>query len=1207
MRPKLLEIEGLQSFTDVQRIDFEALGETGLFGIFGPTGSGKSTILDAITFALYGKVKRADGGTQGIINTNRKTASVSYTFELTRDGKRRTYRVERTYQRKKNSENSCEPKIARLIEIMEDGEVPLCDKATEVSSSIKELLGLNNEDFTRAVVLPQNSFQEFLTLDNKDRRSMLERIFYLEEYGKQLCDKLGRKMSTLKSRLDVLSGEILGYSDATDEALEEAEKVMEAAAAERKRVENELRQMEVKFNETKEVWGLIQELGDMNRKEEQQICAGESIAKKRLQLERALKADGLLEMIRKNRDLGAKLNETESHLEEVMTVLPGVIDGLEKTKRSYEDIKNQVVVEQPKLISQRTRLADALSIKSEITAISQQTARLQAAADQLKAGTMQKSSQINKGMLEFELLEKDLERIKQEIEPLNVEPEYRQHVQEGVTLENEVVVLDRNVKELEARGILLKSSGAGIEQRLNGIKAEIASSIKAQEELETKRQQHEASTPGDKIAAMKSMDRIHLVQGMYDILKLRKNELDKLKAKAEQQNTNLHELKQKADVLEKSKDSAVAEFEQCKLEIEKAVAELDQNAAAILSKNLKAGEPCPVCGSTEHPVPAVHAEGTELSVLESRAEAARKKLDEAEKFLKAAEREALIAGEQVKTAADQAAQTMLEAERKTSDYEEEKQKLPEKLRSLELDQIWQEVAKANAAFEKKLEAIEEWEVKQKEYAESLQKLNDILTGQRIAENGIVSELTVNRESAGQLEKSLAEARKTFDEAQQRCSEFLNKYGMGSAGEESKRLAENDRKLQLLQKEAEQTQENAGRKRLSLDSLKEELRLLNNDHIKLDADLSALQNQLAGKEARLTELAGEADIEEEIKRVDEKLDGFVKLEKERLQQLQLFERRHNDLQTQKSLLENQKNIFSDSLKAEEMHLKSVLSERGFADGMEAENSILQPDIQKVLKAEIDGYDQTLTNIHAQKAMLQRKLKSRDISEEEWNRTNTAYTELTAYREECVTRSEVAKNSVDIMKKKHEKWVGLRDSYNGMGHKQGLYEQIQKILKAEHRKDNSFIDYIAEERLRYVAARASETLGVMTKYRYALELDVEAGFIIRDNANGGVHRMVSSLSGGETFLTSLSLALALSEQIQLKGQSPLEFFFLDEGFGTLDHDLLDTVIDALERLSSRERVIGLISHVPELKSRISRRLVIEPPTMQGEGSKVMIEKA
>ena len=68
VRPRYLELEGLQSFKELQSIDFDRLGETGLFGIFGPTGSGKSTILDAITLALYGNVQRANRGTQGIIN-----------------------------------------------------------------------------------------------------------------------------------------------------------------------------------------------------------------------------------------------------------------------------------------------------------------------------------------------------------------------------------------------------------------------------------------------------------------------------------------------------------------------------------------------------------------------------------------------------------------------------------------------------------------------------------------------------------------------------------------------------------------------------------------------------------------------------------------------------------------------------------------------------------------------------------------------------------------------------------------------------------------------------------------------------------------------------------------------------------------------------------------------------------------------------------
>ncbi|NMB97613.1 MAG: DNA exonuclease, partial [Clostridiaceae bacterium] len=81
---------------------------------------------------------------------------------------------------------------------------------------------------------------------------------------------------------------------------------------------------------------------------------------------------------------------------------------------------------------------------------------------------------------------------------------------------------------------------------------------------------------------------------------------------------------------------------------------------------------------------------------------------------------------------------------------------------------------------------------------------------------------------------------------------------------------------------------------------------------------------------------------------------------------------------------------------------------------------------------------------------------------------------------------------------------------------------------------------------------------------------------------------------------------SKQIQLKGQSPLEFFFLDEGFGTLDGDLLDIVLDSLERLSNKERVIGVISHVPDMRVRIPRRLIVVPPSEHGVGSRVRIER-
>ena len=112
-------------------------------------------------------------------------------------------------------------------------------------------------------------------------------------------------------------------------------------------------------------------------------------------------------------------------------------------------------------------------------------------------------------------------------------------------------------------------------------------------------------------------------------------------------------------------------------------------------------------------------------------------------------------------------------------------------------------------------------------------------------------------------------------------------------------------------------------------------------------------------------------------------------------------------------------------------------------------------------------------------------------------------------------------------------------------------------------------------------------------------------MRDDFNGGIVRATSTLSGGETFLTSLALALSLSSQIQLKGSAPLEFFFLDEGFGTLDNDLLETVISSLERLHNDKLSIGIISHVEELKNRVPIKLILEAAEAGKSGSKVKIE--
>lgn len=148
-----------------------------------------------------------------------------------------------------------------------------------------------------------------------------------------------------------------------------------------------------------------------------------------------------------------------------------------------------------------------------------------------------------------------------------------------------------------------------------------------------------------------------------------------------------------------------------------------------------------------------------------------------------------------------------------------------------------------------------------------------------------------------------------------------------------------------------------------------------------------------------------------------------------------------------------------------------------------------------------------------------------------------------------------------------------------------------------KGSGFVSYISSVYLQELCRAANDRFYKLTKQRLSLEVTDENNFQVRDFINGGKVRNVKTLSGGQTFQAALSLALALADNIQKITESNQNFFFLDEGFGSLDKDSLDVVFDTLKSLRKESRIVGVISHVEEMQQEIDTHLRIQNEEERG----------
>jgi exonuclease SbcC len=235
MIPQYLKIKGLYSYQTEQEIDFDPLTEASLFGIFGSVGSGKSSILEAITFALYGDTERlnksGDDRTYNMMNLRSDDLLIDFECIAGKNGDR--YRF--TVRGKRNSKNFKDVKtFERKAYIWrDDAWVPLSE-----NESTESIIGLSYDNFRRTIIIPQGRFQEFIELKDAERTRMMKELFQLEKYD------LSRNVGSLNKQNDMalsnVDGQLLGLGEVTPEMVETEEKRRDEVRLEIKKINDEL-------------------------------------------------------------------------------------------------------------------------------------------------------------------------------------------------------------------------------------------------------------------------------------------------------------------------------------------------------------------------------------------------------------------------------------------------------------------------------------------------------------------------------------------------------------------------------------------------------------------------------------------------------------------------------------------------------------------------------------------------------------------------------------------------------------------------------------------------------------------------------------------------------------------------------------------------------------------------------------------------------
>lgn len=289
--------------------------------------------------------------------------------------------------------------------------------------------------------------------------------------------------------------------------------------------------------------------------------------------------------------------------------------------------------------------------------------------------------------------------------------------------------------------------------------------------------------------------------------------------------------------------------------------------------------------------------------------------------------------------------------------------------------------------------------------------------------------------------------------------------------------------------------------------------------------------------------------------------------------------------------------AESIRAEREELEAQWN-KALQSANFTEESFLQsqatPAELEIWKNAIADYERQNVKLSTLVQEISDLIRDRTTDEEVLAQRRQAKSSADENVQQAISQQVELSAEIQVALQKQQQAKQLLEQQSKLAEQEQIYHTLSRNLKSDE-----FQDYILENLQAELVACATERLKELTDSRYALRIQ-DGEYWVEDNWNGGEIRRVRTLSGGETFATSLSMALALSEKLSMGVE--LGSLFLDEGFGTLDAETLESVTQILRSLGQQDRLIGVITHIQALAEQLPTQVKVHKSP---EGSRLQVE--